>query len=46
MPYPPSSGVYAVYTTDDFFDAVNYAQEQVILAFQMKRAHWIALLYT
>jgi hypothetical protein len=24
MPYPPSSGVYAIYTIDDLLDHINY----------------------
>jgi len=29
MPYPPSSGAFAVYTHQEFFSSVNYAMERV-----------------
>jgi len=29
MPYPPSTGVYAVYVYDDFYGSINYAVTRV-----------------
>ena len=29
MPYPPSSGPFAVYTVPDFFESINYVLQRV-----------------